>query len=167
MALKTWPLVLIDKGDFNAINMQAIECLNAETKRTATSNASKRIEQSSEGEAQVGPRTVGAEGPLRKVETTGYRSSLSQQVISFLLSKQWLRRSGEGISTRRSARLFGVLGKTGRGSKVERKGVKLGDMGAEYDPAKDTAIKAYVRRFRDRIEGGDITWRSKRTVASC
>ena len=160
MAIWTWPLHVLDLGNINKPNMQSLECLNAEVKRTARANASKRIECSFDGEAQVGLRKPDAVGPANLIQTKGYSSSLSKQVITFMMGKQKLRRSGVGIATRVATRLFGVVGggKTGR-STAARTGAKLEHMDSDYDPALDSALAACVRTLKVRLPSGMITFR--------
>ena len=167
MAIWTWPLNILDLGNINKPNMQSLECLNAEVKRTARSNASKRIECSVDGEAQVGPRKPGVEGPANLLQTKGYSSSLSTQVVSFMMGKQKLRRSGEGIATRVATRLFGVVGggKTGRSTRA-RVGAKLEHMDADYDPELDSALAAFVRTLKVRLSSGEITFRHHELATS-
>jgi hypothetical protein len=167
MAMLTWPLNILDLGNINKPNMQSLECLNAEVKRVAKANASKRIECSFDGEAQVGLRKPDAEGPANLIQTKGYSSSLSKQVCTFMMGKQKLRRTGEGIATRVATRLFGIVGggKTGR-STGARRGAKLEHMDASYDPALDSALSAFVRTLKVRLPSGKITFRYNEQ-ASC
>ena len=113
--------------------MSALELLNAETKRTAESNGSKRLERSAKGQMQVGPRTVGANGPARLVETKGYSGSLSESVMTHMGVKQMRRRRGEGVLTRVAKRLFGMIGRTGRAT-LARFGAKLERLHQDVDP---------------------------------
>ena len=63
-----------------------------------------------------------------------------------LLGRQQLRR-GDGLismpASRRNERLFGVTG-IGR-TKSLSAGIKLENLGKDYDPREDTCVKAYVR----------------------
>ena len=56
-----------------------------------------------------------------------------------------------GIASRRRERIFGETG-TGR-SKYLSTGIKLEQLGAEYDPRNDTCLRAFVRMLAETAEG--------------
>ena len=162
VCLYRWGQWILEKGDIWAVHMSALELLNAETKRTAESNGSKCLERRAHGFAQHGPLKVGANGPVRLVETKGYGGSLSESVMTHMAAKQAQRRSLTGVRTRVSERLFGVVRRLGRVT-LARFGIKH-DACADIDPRSDTCIRAFVRLAKLRLESGDITWKSPATV---
>ena len=70
-----------------------------------------------------------------------------------MLASRTLRR-GDGLiempASRKNERLFGVTG-SGR-SKGFRAGVKLENLGKDYEPRKDTCLKAFVRLCAERAQ---------------
>ena len=71
---------------------------------------------------------------------------MALSTLNSLLTTQYLRR-GDGIiatpASRRAERLFGVTG-SGRSLGLSA-GVKLESVGSDYEPKRDTCIKAFVR----------------------
>ena len=69
--------------------------------------------------------------------------------MKHLLMTNVLRR-GDGLhrvpDSRRAERLLGVNGRT----KLLSSGIKLEKLGADYDPAKDSCVKAFVRMLAER-----------------
>ena len=133
-------------GDVWALDTSALELQNAETKRTAASNGSKRMRTSCGGQMRTSFKTKGKEGPANLVKSSPYNSSMAISTLKFLLCTQYLRR-GDGIiatpDSRRKERLFGSNsgGRTSHGST----GIKLEKVGATYEPCDDTCLKAFVR----------------------
>jgi hypothetical protein len=123
----------------------SLELQNAETKRTAKLNGSKRMEMAGPEQTRVG-LAPGFAGPARLTLTKGYNSSMSLSTLSFLLVRRILRR-GDGLvatpMSRRTERVFGVYG-NGRLC-LPFAGLKLEMLGADYTPQQDTCIAAFVR----------------------
>ena len=124
--------------------MEPLELQNAETKRAASKIGARRLEFSSSGQSRVGPRI--GEGPSNLITTSGYSTTVALSTMRNLLGSQTLRR-GDGVismpASRRNERLFGVTG-SGR-TKHLCTGVKLENIGKDYDPRLDTSLKAFVR----------------------
>ena len=80
------------------------------------------------------------------IQTIQYSTTLAISTMRNLIASRSLRR-GDGLvalpSTRRNERIFGVGGR-GR-SKSLRTGVKLENLGKDYDPRDDTSLKAFIR----------------------
>uniref|UniRef100_A0A7S4MF79 Uncharacterized protein n=1 Tax=Prymnesium polylepis TaxID=72548 RepID=A0A7S4MF79_9EUKA len=143
-----------DVGDVHAYNLSPLELQNAETKRTAAANGSRRITTSASGKTRV-------KGTHEVVETRGYRTTMSLSTLRHLLVAQTLRR-GDGIiatpASRRKERLFGASG-TGR-VKVERAGAKLAllekqEAEGAVDPREDTCVAAFIRLLAVAAEASD------------
>ena len=134
---------ILSVGDVWAVDMEPLELQNAETKRTATTGGSRRLECTAAGKTVVGLRE-GQQGPLRITERKEYSTSMALSTMNNLLVTQKLRR-GDGPfqypQSRKAERLFGVEGRTKRKSTR----IKLELIGREYEPSKDTCIKAMVR----------------------
>ena len=124
--------------------MEPLELQNAETKRAASKIGARRLEFSSSGQSRVGPRI--GEGPSNLITTSGYSTTVALSTMRNLLGAQTLRR-GDGVfsmpASRRNERLFGVTG-SGR-TKHLCTGVKLENIGKDYDPRQDTSLKAFIR----------------------
>jgi len=143
--------------DMWAYNLSALELNNAATKRTATSNASKHLTTTTEGTttAPAGRNQVKAaeeEGSTLKTKvviTKGYSTSMAYQTVTHRGAALEVKRSGTGIASRETERLFGVFG-PGR-VKRQRAGPKLANMGKVYlDPIDDTALACFIRRMKEK-----------------
>ena len=93
----------------------------------------------------VGPGE-GKQGPANLVAVNPYSTTLAISTMRNLLAMRALKR-GDGLvnypETRRNERIFGVTG-SGR-SKTLSTGVKLENLGKDYNPRDDTCLKAFVR----------------------
>ena len=128
-----------------AMGSSPLELQNAETKRVASSGGSRALTTRDAG-LQRRPMRGVSEGPAQLVATRGNSTSMAISTLKNMLATSYLRR-GDGIvatpATRRKERLFG---KTGNGrSSLTSHGIKLENLGAEYDPRADTCVKAFVR----------------------
>lgn len=134
-------------GDVWAFSITALELQNAETKRTAQSSGSRRLQVSTSGFTQKA--LTSKEGPSALVQTKGYSTTMCVSTLKNLLVSQVLKR-GSGLyatpSARKKERLFGVNG-SGRTS-LPHSGIKLEarmKVEANYSPRLDTCLKAFVR----------------------
>ena len=133
---------ILTVGDVWATDLSPLEMQNADTKRTATSIASRRMKLSAGGFA-AHPLRGKHEGPAQLVETKGYSTTMAISTLKGLLSTNYLRK-GDGIiaipDCRRVERLFGKSGRMSLGSS----GFKIA-MSDEYNYRNDTCIKAFIR----------------------
>lgn len=143
---------ILQVGDVTAVDTSALELQNAETKRTAESSGSRRLEMSSEGRMRQGVKGV-HEGPSRLVATKGYSTSMALSTLTNMLATQQLRK-GEGEYATPAARRKERVLTAGR-TKALRTGVKLEHIGAEYVPREDTVLDAYLRLLVAENEGTD------------
>ena len=139
---------ILTVGDSWAVDLSPSELLNAEAKRVAEDSAPRRIEMASSGQARV-PLKAGAQGPARLITTKGYSTTMSIATLRHLILTQTLRR-GDGLyvipDSRRTERLFGDAGRT----KLKSAGIKLENLGKDYDPREDSCLKAFVRMLAQR-----------------
>ena len=168
------PLVILEVGCMHAVCIGALEMLNAEVKRAAASNASKRVELKSADE------TVGhivelrvKEGPARRVFAKPPTTTMSYQTASFIIARQRSRWDPEAIKHRRAERLFGEKGE-GRLTKTnlyrlpaiaEEKGwdavlatyVSTGYVdSSSVAPEHDTCLRAFCRLLQLEEEAGEV-----------
>ena len=108
------PQAVLAVGDLGAVSLSSLELLNAEVKHVATNNAPRRLESTPATEATIAPR-LKKEGPARRVTRRADETTMTTATAAFIISRQYLRRAGEGILRRRVERLFGETG-TGRTS---------------------------------------------------
>ena len=83
-------------------------------------------------------------GPPRITATKGYSTTMALSTLKNLLVTQKLRRGDGPVvvpESRRTERLFGLRGR----SKSLSLGIKLEKLEVDYDPRKDTCIRAFVR----------------------
>ena len=136
---------ILEVGDIWAVDVSPLELQNAESKRVADKIGARRLELSKSGKSRVGPGS-GASGPAQLITTAGYSTTYALSTMRALLGARTLRR-GDGCiampESRRNERLFGVTG-SGR-TKSRSMGIKLENLGKDYDPRLDTCIKAFVR----------------------
>ena len=136
---------ILEVADIWAIDLSPLELNNACTKSIAEKTGSRRIEFSTKQEQQrKGPKN--AIGPCNLTSKAKYSTTLAKSTLRTMLGQQQLRR-GDGVLTmpasRRNERLFGVTG-SGR-SKNLSAGIKLENLGKDYNPREDTCVKAFVR----------------------
>ena len=146
---------ILEVGDVWAVNLSPLELQNAETKRTARSNGSRRLTVSISARSR--PSLRGASGPAKLIATKGCGTSASLSVLKHMLATQVLRR-GDGViatpDSRRKERLFGVHGH-GR-TKYLSSGIKLENLRSpDYDPRSDSCVKACVRLMKEAAESQD------------
>ena len=131
---------IIKVGDIWAYCLSALELQNAETKRVASSGASRRLQTSSSGQTRRRSRDDTVAGAA--TATKGYSTTMAISTLSKLLGAQMLRR-GDGVlalpDSRRKERL--LAGRT----KLASKEVKMEVLMRDYNPREDTCIKAFVR----------------------
>jgi len=135
-------------GDAWMFGTSSLELQNAETKRTAKLNGSKRLEISGPGLTRIG-MAPGFAGPSRLAPTAGYNGTMALSTLNFLLVRGVLRRGGALIATpdsRRAERLFGVFG-NGRMC-LPAAGMKLEMLGADYDPKWTLALRLLFGLWR-------------------
>ena len=127
-------------GDIWAYCTSALELQNAETKRTATTGGSRRLQMSSSGQTRRKGRTDTVAGVVSA--TVGYATTMAISTLRKLLGAQLLRR-GDGVialpDSRRKERL--LAGRT----KLASKEVKMEVLMSDYKPREDTCIRAFVR----------------------
>eukprot|EP00965_Chrysotila_dentata_P035925 1195695-Pleurochrysis_carterae.AAC.1 len=91
------------------------------------------------------PLQAGVEGPVIPFVRKGSTTSLAIQTHRFLCTQQLRRKSdGVGIAMRRTERLFGEKA-VGRSSHVRGKLGRLNEERGQYEPRKDTCVRAFVR----------------------
>ena len=82
-----------------------------------------------------------SDGTVKEITTKGYHGTAALNTLRKLLAARYLR-EGQGLfatpASRRNARLFGASGRVTL-PKLEC------ETDGEYDPAKDTCIRAFVR----------------------
>ena len=133
-------------------NCRTLSTYNQGVARTI---GAKRLEfLTSEERQRKGPSKTF--GPANLTSKVKYSTTTAKSTLRNLLGRQQLRR-GDGIlsmpACRRNERLFGVTG-MGR-TKALSHGVKLENLGKEYDPREDTCVKAYVRFISARAAAAD------------
>ena len=146
---------ILKVGDVWAVNLSALELHNAKAKRVADTGGSRRIVLRDEPGKTRAPRkkaadtTEGAAQERRVITTKAYSTTMALSTLNKLLAGSALRRGygiGDlrvsGIDARRRERLFGEG--PGRVKRLAA-GVKLETLGDDYDPRKDTCVKAFVR----------------------
>ena len=136
-------------GDIWAADLSPLELQNAETKRVAESSGARNLEaQASQVQARTSLRA--AEGPAQLITVKGRSTTMAISTLKHMLMQNTLRR-GDGLysvpASRHQERLFGQ-GRT----KLHTFAVKLENLGADYDPRKDSCIKAFVRMIAARAE---------------
>lgn len=127
--------------------MSALELQNAETKRVFELGGSRHLNSSTSGTTHK----KDGQGGYKKIVTKGYGSTAASTVLFKLLATQKLRQGDGGIAipaSRRGERLFGSNA-TGRSTLVKLE--IMGEKDAEYDPANDTCLDAFVRLLEARI----------------
>ena len=91
------------------------------------------------------------------ITTRGYGTTMALSTLRKLLSKRYLR-EGDGLfsvpESRRRERLFGQTG-SGRLSCVRAASACMELLGSDYDPRKDTCLKAFVRQLAANGMAGD------------
>ena len=131
---------ILKVGDIWAYCTSALELQNAETKRTATTGGSRRLQMSSSGQTRRKGRTDTVAGVV--TATVGYATTMAISTLRKLLGAQLLRR-GDGVialpDSRRKERL--LAGRT----KLASKEVKMEVLMSDYKPREDTCIRAFVR----------------------
>ena len=131
---------ILKVGDIWAYCTSALELQNAETKRTATTGGSRRLQMSSSGQTRRKGRTDTVAGVV--TATVGYGTTMAISTLRKLLGAQLLRR-GDGVialpDSRRKERL--LAGRT----KLASKEVKMEVLMSDYKPREDTCIRAFVR----------------------
>ena len=140
---------ILEVGDIWAMDLSPLELQNAGSKSVASKTGARRIEftaKDKQEQQRKGPSN--AYGPANLTAKKDYSTTASKSVMRTLLGRQQLRR-GDGLismpASRRNERLFGVTG-IGR-TKSLSAGIKLENLGKEYDPRADTCVKAFVRRM--------------------
>lgn len=141
---------ILQVSDVWAFSTSSLELQNAETKRTASSCGSRRLQTSSSGVKRAPLTLTSSQGPANLVKTKGYSSTMALSTLKHLLVSNVLKR-GCGLyelpETRRNERLFGVRGK-GRIT-LPSSGVKLEARvqacNEQYMPREDTCLKAFIR----------------------
>ena len=97
------------------------------------------------------------QGPANLITTRGYGTTMALSTLRKLLTKRYLR-EGDGLfsvpESRRRERLFGEKG-SGRMTCVRAASACMELLGCDYDPRKDTCIKAFVRLLAARGLSGD------------
>ena len=143
-------------GDVWAFGTDALELLNADTKRTADRGGSKHLTTSAQGKKPA-PQMSVRQGPANLITTRGYGTTMALSTLRKLLAKRYLR-EGDGLfsvpESRRRERLFGVTG-SGRVSSSRAASACMELLGLDYDPRKDTCIKAFLRLLAARGLDGD------------
>ena len=150
---------ILEVGDIWAIDLSPLEMQNGGTKGVADKVGARRIEFTAKDTAErqrQGPSKTF--GPANLTTKSSYSTTTAKSVLRTLLGRQQLRR-GDGIVTmpasRRNERLFGVTG-TGRAT-LASIGIKLENMGKDYNPREDTCVKAFVRQMAARGEAAAAT----------
>lgn len=167
------PLVILRVASMHAVCISALEMLNAEVKRAASSNASKRVELKTESTEHIVELRV-KEGPARRVTAKPPDTTMSYQTASFIIARQRSRWDPDAIKHRRADRLFGEKG-DGRLTKsrcnllpavVEETGwdavlatyVSTGYVDCSpIAPEHDTCIRAFCRLLQLEEEAGELS----------
>ena len=136
---------ILEVGDIWAIDLSPLELQNAVTKVAASKTGARRVEFSSKEERQrQGSSKVF--GPSNLTSKSQYSTTTAKSTLRTLLGRQQLRRGDDVLSmpsSRRNERLFGATGQ-GR-TKALSAGIKLENLGKDYNPREDSSIKAFVR----------------------
>eukprot|EP00966_Prymnesium_polylepis_P123948 2866291-Prymnesium_polylepis.1 len=137
---------ILKVGDVGATDLSALELQNADTKRTATTGASKHLKILTGGQ-MITPQMTVRQGPSNLIKTRGYCTTMARSTLLKLVGKKYLR-EGHGIqslaASRRKERLFGEKG-SGRSKAGRAASAKLELLGSDYNPREDTSLKAFVR----------------------
>ena len=107
-----------------------------------TTGGARNIELRHQGQPLVGLK-AGNFGPMKRTETTGYSTTMALSVLRHLLVTKKLR-AGDGPIEMPDSRRRERLLDSGR-TKSLASGIKWEKFGDDYDPVKDTCIKAFVR----------------------
>lgn len=103
---------ILSVGDVKHFNTSALELMNANTKRTANSNGSRRLTLCTSGYKRASMKST--IGPGRLSSTKGYSTTMVLSTLKHLMVSNVLRR-GCGLyatpESRRNERLFGESGK--------------------------------------------------------
>ena len=131
---------ILKVGDVWRFCTSALELQNAETKRVAKSGGSCRKQTSTAGTR----RCAGADNLLGVTKATiGYGTSQCISTLRKLLGAKTLRR-GDGVIALPESRLRERLLGVGR-TKLPAKWVKIEVLERDYNPRRDTCVKAFVR----------------------
>ena len=141
-------------GDIWAVDLSPLELQNKGTKLIADKVGARRIEfASSDTTEQQRKGPTKTLGPANLTTKSMYSTTTAKSTLRTLLGRQQLRR-GEGVfvipASRRNERLFGVTG-SGR-STYASAGIKLENLGKDYNPREDTCVRALVRALAARGE---------------
>ena len=141
---------ILKVGDVWAFSTSSLELQNAETKRVATTSASRRQELSTSGLTII-PMRGTHEGPAQLRVTKGYSTTFALSLLNHMLATAYLRQ-GEGVyampDSRRKERLLNGTGRLtlqSTGVKLEKLALANVDVGESYEPTLDTCVKAFVR----------------------
>ena len=138
---------ILEVADVTSYDLSALELQNVESKRTFESGGARNLTFRDEGTSHV----KGADGVYNLILTKGYGSTAATSTLKKMLITKTLR-VGDGVFStpvsRTKERLFGeqAIGRT--------KAVKTewADQAADYNPAEDTCVDAYVRYLAARAK---------------
>ena len=168
------PLVVLSIGCMHSVSISALEMLNAEVKRAAASNATKRVELKAADEMKEHILELRVkEGPARKVLAKPATTTMSYQTASFIIARQRSRWDPDAIKHRRADRLFGEKG-TGRLTKEKYSCLESVPEETGWDavlatyvstgyvdsssiaPEQDTCLRAFCRLLKLEEEAAEL-----------
>ena len=139
---------ILEVADIWAHDLSALELQNAESKRVFESGGARHLKVSHEGKTHK--KVAG--GEHRMVATKGYGSTAAISTLTKMLSTAQLRDGTFSMPDSRKA--HGLFGEKAAGRTTLVKLEYACDASADYDPAKDTSLHAFVRMLAARAQGG-------------